>query len=59
MVFLFLRKVMQKFVLEKFNMKDYNSICTPIDWGVMLSKYYYECKVDATYFKSLVGVFAT
>lgn len=44
-----------KTILEMLNIKDCNTICTPIDCRDKLSKYNYRCKVDAIYFKNLVG----
>lgn len=37
-IFIFVKSY-EKSILEKFNMKDYNYECTPIDHGVELSKY--------------------
>lgn len=46
-----------KTILDKFNIKDSNCICTLVDCGVKLSKYNSESKVDTIYFKNLVGSF--
>lgn len=38
-------------------MKNCNAVCTPVDYGVKVSKYDFGSKVNAQYFKSLVESF--
>ena len=42
-------------ILNKFQMKNYNSISTPIEVGLKLVKGLEGMKVDNTFYKQIVG----
>ena len=44
-----------KSILKKFNMEESNVVSTPVNCGIILSRYDEGSNIDATYFKSLVG----
>ena len=54
LVFYFPKKYVLK-ILDKFKMKNCNSICTPTEYGLSLVKNNGKKKVDATLYKQIVG----
>lgn len=42
-------------ILDKFGMKNYNPVSTPIEYGLMLSKDLEGKKIDSTLYKQIVG----
>ncbi|CAL8156616.1 unnamed protein product [Prunus armeniaca] len=53
-IFISQKKYVQE-ILDRFEMKDCNSVCTPIEIGLKLVKNSGEKKVDQTLYKQIVG----